>query len=107
MLRSFCSLDFYWHHLRIPLEVSIIYDSFTFAPTRRKYPAYKCELYALAEFVTKYDYLAKHPYHPDIVHTDHKPLIHLTYMRGFVGIGRTSYVARISRLNTYRVQGTR
>ncbi len=34
------------------VKVPIIYDSFTFAPTRRKYPTYKRELYALVEFVT-------------------------------------------------------
>ena len=58
------------------VEVPIIYDSFTFAPTRRKYPTYKRELYALVTFVTKYDYFAKHPYLPAVVHTDHKPLTH-------------------------------
>ena len=58
------------------VEVPIIYDSFTFASTRRKYPTYKRELYVIVVFVNKYDYLCKHPYHPAVVHTDHKPLTH-------------------------------
>ena len=58
------------------VEVPIVYDSFIFAPTRRKYPIYKRELYALVTFVTKYDYLCKHPYLPAVIHTDHKPLTH-------------------------------
>ena len=56
------------------VEVPIAYDSFTFASTRRKYPTYKRELYAVVTFVNKYDYLCKHPYYPAVVHTDHKPL---------------------------------
>lgn len=58
------------------VEVPILYDSFTFPSTRRKYPTYKRELYVIVVFVTKYDYLCKHPYHPAVVHTDHKPLTH-------------------------------
>ena len=56
------------------VEAPIVYDSFTFTPTRRRYPIYKRELYVLVEFVKKYDYLCKHPRHTAIVHTDHKPL---------------------------------
>lgn len=56
------------------VEVPILYDSFTFPGTRRKYPTYKRELYVIVSFVTKYDYLCKHPYNPAIIHTDHKPL---------------------------------
>jgi len=56
------------------VEVPIIYDSFTFTPTRRRYPTYKKELYAIVVFVTKYDYFCKHPYLPAVVHTDHKAL---------------------------------
>ena len=58
------------------VEVPIVYNSFLLAPTRRKYPIYKRELYAIVTFVTKYDYLCKHPYLPAVVHTDHKPLVH-------------------------------
>lgn len=56
------------------VEVPVIYDSFTFTPTRRRYPTYKRELYVIWEFAKKYDYLCKHPYHTAIVHSDHKPL---------------------------------
>ena len=59
------------------VEVPIVYDSFTFPATGRKYPTYKRELYAVVYFLNKYDYLCKHPYHPAIVHTDHKPLRYL------------------------------
>ena len=58
------------------VKVPILYDSFTFASTRRKYPTYKRELYAMVSFLNKYDYLCKHPYNPAVVHTDHKPLTH-------------------------------
>ena len=58
------------------VEVPILYDSFVFTPTRRKYSGYKRELYAIVAFVVKYDYLVKHPYKPATVHTDHKPLTH-------------------------------
>ena len=58
------------------VEVPVIYDSFTFAATRRNYPTYKRELYVIAETVKKYDYLCKHPYQTTVIHTDHKPLTH-------------------------------
>lgn len=58
------------------VEVPIIYNSFSFQPTRRKYPTYKRELYAIVSFVYKYDYLCKHPFLPAVIHTDHKPLTH-------------------------------
>ena len=61
------------------VEVPVLYDSFTFSPTQRKYPTYKRELCAIITFCKKYDYLCKHPYKPAIVHTDHKPL---TYFLG-------------------------
>ncbi len=55
-------------------EVPILFDSFTFTITQRKYPTYKRELCAIVTFIRKYDYLCKHPYLPAVVHTDHKPL---------------------------------
>ena len=58
------------------VEVPIIYDSFTFTPTRRRYPTYKRELYVLVEFARKYSYLCKNPHQTTIIHTDHKPLIY-------------------------------
>jgi hypothetical protein len=57
-------------------EVPILYDSFTFNVTQRRYPTYKKELCAMVKLVTKYDYLAQHPYKKAVVHTDHKPLTH-------------------------------
>jgi hypothetical protein len=56
------------------VEVPVVYDSITLTPTRRKYPTYKRELYAITTFTKRYDYLCKHPYHQAIVHTDHRPL---------------------------------
>lgn len=61
---------------KVPVEVPILYDSFIFAPIRRKYPTYKRELYAMVTFVIKYDYLCKHPYLLAIIYTDHRPLIY-------------------------------
>ena len=59
------------------VEVPVLYDSFTFTPTQRRYPTYKRELFAIITFCSKkYDYLCKHPYKPAVVHTDHKPLTH-------------------------------
>ena len=58
------------------VEVPIIYDSFTFNVSQRKYPTYKKELCALVKFCQKYDYLCKHPYLTTIIHTDHRPLVH-------------------------------
>jgi hypothetical protein len=58
------------------VKVSIMYDSFSLPPSRRKYSTYKKELYALVTFVIKYDYLCKHSYKSAIVHTDHRSLTH-------------------------------
>ncbi len=62
--------------LTADVEVPVLYDSFTLTPTQRKYPTYKRELCAIVTFCKKYDYLCKHPYHPAVIHTDHKPLTH-------------------------------
>ena len=59
-----------------PKEVPVLYDSITFTPSQRKYVTYKKELCAMVKLVIKYDYLAKHPYHAAIIHTDHKSLTH-------------------------------
>jgi hypothetical protein len=56
------------------VEVPILYDSFPWTVSQKKYPVYKKELCAIVTFVKKYDYLCKHPYIPAVVHTDHKPL---------------------------------
>lgn len=58
------------------VEVSIVYDSFIFASTRRKYSTYKRELYALIIFVTKYNYLYKYSYLSVVIYTDYKSLTH-------------------------------
>lgn len=63
-------------HATKAVEVPILYNSFPFTSTRRKYPTYKRELYTMVSFLNKYDYLYKHPYHPAVVHTDYKPLTH-------------------------------
>lgn len=59
-------------------DAPIIYDSFTFTRSQRRYPTYKRELCGLVKFVTKYDYLCKHPQLTTLVHTDHKPLTFFT-----------------------------
>ena len=80
------------------VEVPIIYDSFTFTPTRRRYPTYKRELYVLVEFVKKYDYLCKHPHHTTIVHTDHKPLTYFLKSDSHEGI-YGNWADQLRRLN--------
>jgi hypothetical protein len=68
------------------VEVSIMYDSFLFPSSRRKYSVYKRELYAIVIFVIKYDYLCKHFYKPAIIHTDHRPLTHFLESDAHEGI---------------------
>lgn len=55
------------------LEVPIVYDSFTFTGTQRKYTTYK-RVCAFIKFVNNYDYLCRYPKNSIIFHTDHKPL---------------------------------
>ena len=52
----------------------ILYDLVIFTLTRRKYPSYKRELYAIVVFTTKYNYLIKYPYYPTTIYIDYKPL---------------------------------
>ena len=59
-----------------PVEVPIIYDSFTFSVAERKYHTYKRELCAMVKFASKYYYLLQNPNQEAIIHTDHKPLVH-------------------------------
>ena len=68
------------------MEVLIIYDSFTFTPTRRRYPTYKRELYVIMEFVKKYDYLCKYLYYITIIYIDYKPLTYFLKSDSHKGI---------------------
>jgi hypothetical protein len=63
-------------HIEKIVKISIIYDSFSFSLSWRKYLTYKKELYVIITFVTKYDYLCKHFYKSAIIHTDHRSLTH-------------------------------
>ena len=70
------------------IEVSIVYDSFTFVSTQRMYSIYKKELCSLIKFAVKYDYFCKHSIHTTIIHTDHKSLTHFLksdYHEGIYG----------------------
>jgi hypothetical protein len=58
------------------VKIFIMYDSFSFSFSRRKYSIYKKKLYAIVTFVIKYDYLCKHSYKSIIIHIDHRSLIH-------------------------------
>ena len=75
-------------HGTIPVEVPIVYDSFTFARTRRGYHTYKRELYVIVEFVRKYDYLCKYLNHATVVHTDRKLLTYFMGADSYEGIYR-------------------
>ena len=80
------------------VEVPVIYDSFTFISTRRKYPIYKRELYIIVEFAKKYDYLCKYLYYITIIYTNYKPLIYFLLSDIYKGI--YSYqVDQLRRLN--------
>ena len=58
------------------VEMSLLYDSFIFDSTQRKYPTYKRELCVIITFCRKYNYLCKHPYQPVIVYIDYKSFTH-------------------------------
>jgi hypothetical protein len=58
------------------VEISILYDVYTFNSTERKYLVYKKELCVLIKSVMKYDHFCKHLINTTIIHTDHKSLIH-------------------------------
>ena len=82
----------------VSVKVPVIYDSFSFNDTQRKYPTYKRELCALVKFVTKYDYLCKHPFIPAVVHIDYKPLTH--FLKSDLHEGIYDYWAdQLRRLN--------
>ena len=58
------------------IEVSVLYDFFTFNQIQRKYFTYKKELCVIITLIIKYDYLIKHFYQLTIIHTNHKFFIH-------------------------------
>ena len=68
------------------IKVPIIYDSFIFTITRCKYPTYKRELYTIVTFITKYNYLYKHPYHPTVVYINYKLLTYFLLSDLYKGI---------------------
>ncbi len=68
------------------VEVPILFDSFGWTISQRRYPTYKKELCAIVTFAKKYDYLCRHPAIPAIIHTDHKPLTHFLTSDGHDGI---------------------
>lgn len=80
------------------VEVPIIYDSFPFTATQRRYPTYKRELFAIMKFASKYDYLCKHPYQQTIIHTDHKPLTHFLKSDAHEGL-YGNWADQLRRLN--------
>lgn len=55
-------------------KVPIIYDSFTFSKTQKKYLTYKRELCASIKLAIKYNYLYKNPMLLTTIHTKHKSL---------------------------------
>ena len=92
----------------VEAEVPIIYDSFTFTASQRKYPTYKRELCAMVRFACKYDYLLRYPSLPGLVFTDHKPLIHFLNSELHDGI-YGHWAAKLRELNikiTY-IEGAR
>ena len=60
-------------------EVSIVYDSFVFNKTQRKYSIYKKKLCVIVKFAVKYDYLCKHLNNITIIHIDHRSLTHFLF----------------------------
>ncbi len=68
--------QFRFDHTEKIVKISIIYDSFSFLLSRRKYFTYKKEFYVMITFVTKHDYLCKHFYKSTIIHIDHRSLIY-------------------------------
>ena len=60
-------------------KVSIVYDSFAFNKTQRKYSIYKKKLCVIVKFAVKYDYLCKHSNNTTIIHIDHRSLTHFLF----------------------------
>jgi hypothetical protein len=58
------------------VEVSILYDVYTFNSAERKYSVYKKKLCVLIKSMIKYDHFCKHFVNTAIIHIDHKSLIH-------------------------------
>ena len=58
------------------VEISIIYDFFTFSVTERKYHIYKQKLYAMIKFAFKYHYLLQNLNQEAIIYTDYKLFVH-------------------------------
>ena len=56
------------------MKILIIYNSFTFIITQKKYFIYKRKLYIIITFIIKYDYLYKYLYLLIIIYIDYKPL---------------------------------
>lgn len=79
-------------------KVSIVYDSFIFVTTRRKYLTYKRKLYALMTFVTKYNYLCKHLYLPAVIHINYKSLTYFLSSDLYKGI-YDHWADQLRRLN--------
>ena len=57
-------------------KIPILYDSFAFNKTQKKYSIYKKKLCVIVKFAIKYDYLCKHSNNITIIHTDHRFLTH-------------------------------
>jgi hypothetical protein len=84
----------------VRVKIPIVYNSFTFTATERKYPTYKRELLAIVRFTTKYNYLLTYP-NPlmtAIIHTDHKLLIHFIDADYHDGIYR-NWAIKLRELN--------
>lgn len=81
-----------------PTDAPIIYDSFPFNKSQRRYPTYKRELCGLVKFAMKYDYLCKYPHLTVMIHTDHKPLTFFTSAEVHEGI-YGHWADQLQRLN--------
>ena len=67
-------------------EVPIVYDSFVFNKTQRKYSIYKKKLCVIVKFAVKYDYFCKHSNNTTIIHIDHRSLTHFLFSNSHEGI---------------------
>jgi hypothetical protein len=90
-----------------PVEVPIIYDSFTFTKTQRNYGTYKRELCSMVEFARKYDYMLRGP-QTAVIFTDHKPLTYFLASSAVDGIyARWAFELRSLNITIEWIPGAR
>ena len=80
------------------VKVFIVYNTFTFSVTERKYIIYKQKLCAIIKFISKFHYLLWNLNQQVIVHTDYKLLMHFLKLNLYNRI-YSHWAAKLRKLN--------